>query len=93
MRIQMRLIHIIAGMQIAAATKYSSVRPGLILNINSTGIKILVFDHLPDTGRYRAIAAIFRSAIRINWEKHIPVSTNGTLANASLSLPRVLCLA
>jgi hypothetical protein len=38
-RIQMGLIHIIAGMQIAAATKYSGVRPGLILNINSTGIK------------------------------------------------------
>ena len=35
----MGLIHIIAGMQIAAATKYSGVRPGLILNINSTGIK------------------------------------------------------
>jgi hypothetical protein len=47
-RIQMRLIHIIAGMQIAAATKYSGVRPGLILNINSTRIKILVFDRTPD---------------------------------------------
>ena len=34
-------IHIIAGMQIAAATKYSGVRPGLILNINSTHIKFL----------------------------------------------------
>ena len=33
MRIQMGLIHIIAGMQIAAATKYSGVRPGLVLNI------------------------------------------------------------
>jgi hypothetical protein len=90
-RIQMRLIHIIAGMQIAAATKYSGVRPGLILNINSTGIKILVFDHLPDTGRYRAIAAIFRSAIRINWEKHIPVSTNGTVVLRCI--PMIRCRA
>jgi predicted TIM-barrel fold metal-dependent hydrolase len=31
-----------------------------------------------DTGRYRTIAAIFRSAIRINWE-NIPVSPNGTV--------------
>ena len=90
MRIQMGLIHIIAGMQIAAATKYSSVRPGLILNINSTGIKILVFDHLPDTGRYRAIAAIFRSAIRINWE-NIPVSPNGTVVLRCI--PMIQCRA
>ena len=78
MRIQMGLLHIIAGMQIAAATKYSGVRPRLILSLNSTRIKIFVFDHPPDTGRYRAIAAIFRSAICINWE-NIPVSPNGTV--------------
>ena len=40
-RIQMGLIHISAGMKIAAATKYSGVRPRLILNINSTHIKFL----------------------------------------------------
>jgi hypothetical protein len=92
-RIQMGLLHIIAGMQIAAATKYSGVRPGLILNINYTHIKFLfsITCQTPDiTVRLQLFSG---RRLVFNWEKYIPVSTNGTLANASPSLPRVLCLA